>query len=90
MTGPWDSSVTTVNLVSPEKRLPGWPEEIQALVRSGLFRYRDIAVAARSMDGYWEQLEDSFAQYNIPLFQADKTDILQSPSSPSSPPPWIP
>lgn len=31
------------------------------------------------MDGYWEQLEDSFAQYNIPLFQADKTDILQKP-----------
>ena len=77
--GPWDSSVTTVNLVSPREEIAWVAGEIQALVRSGLFRYRDIAVAARSMDGYWEQLEDSFAQYNIPLFQADKTDILQKP-----------
>ncbi len=77
--GPWDSSVTTANLVSPREEIAWVAGEIQALVRSGLFRYRDIAVAARSMDGYWEQLEDSFAQYNIPLFQADKTDILQKP-----------
>lgn len=51
--GPWDSSVTTVNLVSPREEIAWVAGEIQALVRSGLFRYRDIAVAARSMDGYW-------------------------------------
>lgn len=31
------------------------------------------------MDPYWEQLEGVFAQYDIPLFQADKTDLLQKP-----------
>ena len=61
--------------------------EIRALAQSGRYRYRDIAVAARSMAPYWEQLEETFAQYDIPLFQSDRTDILQNPSSPWSPPP---
>ena len=53
--------------------------EIRALAQSGRYRYRDIAVAARSMAPYWEQLEETFAQYDIPLFQSDRTDILQKP-----------
>ena len=53
--------------------------EIRALAQSGRYRYRDIAVAARSMASYWEQLEETFAQYDIPLFQSDRTDILQKP-----------
>ena len=48
----------------PGRSVP-WP-------KSGRYRYRDIAVAARSMAPYWEQLEETFAQYDIPLFQSDR------------------
>lgn len=77
--GDWDGSVTVSCLASPREELAWVAGEIRDLVRCGGYRYRDIAVAARTMDKYWEELEGVFAQYDIPLFQAEKTDILQKP-----------
>ena len=78
-TGPWDGSIVVHELPSPREEVAWAAGEIRALVRQGRVRYRDIVVTARSMDPYWEQLEGVFAQYDIPLFQADKTDLLQKP-----------
>lgn len=77
--GPWDGSVTVARLPSPREEAAWAAGEIQALVRSGRYRYRDIAVAARSLEPYWEGLEEAFRQYGVPLFQAQRTDILQKP-----------
>lgn len=77
--GAWDESVVVRVLSSPREEVAWAAGEIRELVRRGEVRYRDIVVTARSIDPYWEQLEGLFAQYDIPLFQADKTDILQKP-----------
>ena len=77
--GAWDGSVVVRSLPSPREEVAWAAGEIRELVRRGQVRWRDIVVTARSIDPYWEQLEGIFAQYDIPLFQADKTDILQKP-----------
>ena len=65
--GAWDGSVTVRRLLPPQEEVAWAAGEIRALAQSGRYRYRDIAVAARSMAPYWEQLEETFAQYDIPL-----------------------
>lgn len=77
--GPWDDSVVVRVLPSPREEVAWAAGEIRELVRRGEVRCRDIVIAARNIDPYWEQLEGIFAQYELPLFQADKTDILQKP-----------
>lgn len=77
--GPWDNSVVVRVLPSPREEVAWAAGEIRELVRRGEVRCRDIVITARNIDPYWEQLEGIFAQYELPLFQADKTDILQKP-----------
>lgn len=52
---------------------------IRQLVQSGAFRYRDIAVVARTMDGYDDLIEKLFARYEIPVFLGKQQNILESP-----------
>ena len=47
--GTWDGSVTVRRLSSPQEEVAWAAGEIRALAQSGRYRYRDIAVAARSM-----------------------------------------
>ena len=49
-----------------------------ALVRGGC-RWRDIAVAARGFESYQGALERAFAQYGVPLYCTQRTDLLQKP-----------
>lgn len=77
--GEWDESIFLGRLATPREEVRWAAGEIRRLVQSGRFRYRDIAVTARSMDRYWEHMEGIFAQYDIPVFQSDRTDILQKP-----------
>lgn len=77
--GPWDGSVFLGNCPTPREELRWAAGEIRRLVQTEGLRYRDIAVTARSMDRYWESMEGIFAQYAIPVFQSDRTDILQKP-----------
>lgn len=53
--------------------------EIRTLAASGEYRFRDIAVAARSMEGYEALLASVFDSYEIPVYLARKEDILQKP-----------
>lgn len=74
-----DQRVVLTCLPTPREEVRWAAGEIRNLVRSGTVRYRDIALSARTMDRYWEHLEGIFAEYDIPLFQSDMTDILQKP-----------
>lgn len=53
--------------------------EILKLVRSGKYRFRDIAVGARNMDVYGPILEDVFARCNIPSYLSRRSDLLEKP-----------
>ncbi len=48
------------------------------LVRTGC-RWREIAVAARGFGDYLEPLQRMFAHYGVPLYVAQRTDLLQKP-----------
>lgn len=48
------------------------------LVRSGC-RWREIAVAARGFGDYLEPLQRMFEHYGVPLYVAQRTDLLQKP-----------
>jgi len=49
------------------------------LVRTDGCRWRDIAIAARSFETYRDALENIFAHYDIPLYCAGRSDVLQKP-----------
>lgn len=53
--------------------------ETLRLVREEGFRFREIAVCARGMEGYGTLLELVFARYGIPVFLSRMSDILQKP-----------
>ena len=50
-----------------------------SLVRDGKCRWRDIAVAVRGFDGYRAALESAFEHYGVPLFMAQRSDLLSKP-----------
>ena len=52
--------------------------QILKLVREEGYRCRDITVTARDLDGYAAALQTVFARYGIPLYDARRSDILQS------------
>lgn len=53
---------------------------IRRTVRETGARWRDFAVAARSMDGYAAPLQMAMARYDIPIFLAEKADLLAKPA----------
>ena len=53
--------------------------KILELVRDKGLRYRDIGVAARSFERYDALVESVFDRYDIPVFRAARSDILQKP-----------
>ena len=53
--------------------------EMLRLVREEGYRFRDIAVCARSMEGYGSLIETVFARYGVPVFLSRMSDILEKP-----------
>ena len=53
--------------------------EILRLVREEGFRYREITVAARSLEEWSGRMETVFRRYGIPVFLSRMDDILQKP-----------
>lgn len=53
---------------------------IRRTVRTEGARWRDFAVAARSMDAYAAPLQMAMARYDIPVFLAEKADLLAKPA----------
>ena len=52
--------------------------QIRRLAQQG-FRYRDIAVAARTLDAYGPLLESIFLRDGIPAYVSRRSDILEKP-----------
>ena len=52
---------------------------ILRLVREEGYRFRDIAVTARSMELYGPLIETVFRRYGVPVFLGEMSDILQKP-----------
>ncbi len=53
---------------------------IRKTVRETGARWRDFAVVARSMDGYAAPLQMAMARYDVPIFLAEKADLLAKPA----------
>lgn len=64
---------------SPYSEVEWTAAEILRLVREKGYRFRDISVTARSMEGYGSLIETVFARYGVPVFLGGMSDILQKP-----------
>ena len=53
--------------------------KILELVRSGRYRFRDIAVAARNLDEYAATIENVFERYGVPVYLSRRSDVLEKP-----------
>lgn len=73
------SSVRLVNADSPYAEVEFAAGEIVRLAREDGLRWREITVAARTMEDYGDLIETIFARYNIPVFLGQMEDILQKP-----------
>ncbi|MEG1857452.1 MAG: PD-(D/E)XK nuclease family protein [Pseudoflavonifractor sp.] len=79
---PWAGEAPALSLRcanTPYSELEWTAAEILRLVREENYRFRDIAVTARSMTEYGDLIETIFARYGIPVFLTGMTDILQKP-----------
>lgn len=71
--------ITLFEANTPYSEVEWAAAEILRLVREEGYRFRDIAVAARSMDGYGGLIDVIFPRYGIPVFRAGMSDVLQKP-----------
>ena len=76
--GTWDGCVTVANCPAPRDEVRWAAGIIQELAKEG-YRYRDIVLCARSFDRYQDHVREVFSEFDIPVFQAEKTDILKKP-----------
>jgi len=54
--------------------------KIESLVRSGKYRYKDIAVIARNKEAYSNRIERIFAKFEIPVFISGNQNALALPA----------
>lgn len=72
-------SVRVVNGETPYSETEFVAGEIVRLAREEGLRWRDITVAARTMEDYGDLIKTVFQRYNIPVFLGQMEDILQKP-----------
>lgn len=78
---PWEGEGAVFCAVPAEpRREVEWVcGEILRLVREEGYRFRDVAVTARTMEGYEALLEDVCPRFGVPVFLARTQDILEKP-----------
>jgi len=64
---------------SPYSEVERAAAELMRLVREEGYRYRDLAVTARSMETYGPLIDLIFPRYGLPVFLARMDDVLQKP-----------
>ena len=64
---------------SPYSEVEWAAAQLLRLVREEGYRFRDIAVCARSMEGYGSLIQTVFARYGVPVFLSRMSDILEKP-----------
>ena len=72
-------AVTRVAAVTPRQEVEWCAAEILRLLREENYRCRDIAVCARTLDGYGELIDSVFARYGVPVFLSAMEDVLEKP-----------
>ncbi len=80
--GPYEAPAPELTLFtarSPYSEVEWTAAEILRLVREEGFRFRDIAVCARGLEGTGELIETVFDRYGVPVFLSRMSDILQKP-----------
>ena len=60
----------------PQEEVDFIAQRIRRLVRTGIYRYRDIAILTNDMDAYVHHIERIFPKYDIPIFMDYKRSIL--------------
>lgn len=73
------AAVHVLRAASPYAEVEAAAGEIRRLVREEGVRYRDMAVCARTMEGYDSLIETVFGRYEIPVFLGQMEDILEKP-----------
>lgn len=78
---PWDgpSGVTCAVPDDPRREVEWVCARILQLVRREGWRFRDVAVTARSLEDYEALIDDTFSRFGIPVFLARTQDILEKP-----------
>lgn len=79
---PWPGPAEPIVLFrgeTPDREAEWAAEEILRLVREEGCRFRDITVAARTLEEWGGRLERAFGRYGIPVFLSRMDDILQKP-----------
>lgn len=67
------------SMKNPREELVWVARKIQELVRSGKYRYRDIAVVSGDMEGYSNYVESVCGKYQIPYFLDATKEVLFHP-----------
>jgi len=73
-----DDGVRVARFLNPYQEVEGAARQICSLVRSG-YRYRDIAVIARSLEEYRTAVQSVFRRYEIPCFMDEQVDAETHP-----------
>ena len=73
------SGLALFEAASPYAEVEWTAAEILRLVREEGYRFRDIAVTARSMETYGPLVETVFERCGVPVFLGQMSDILQKP-----------
>lgn len=73
------AGVELYRAVSPYSEVERAAAELSRLVREEGFRWRDLAVTARSMETYGPLISLLFPRYGVPVFLARMDDVLQKP-----------
>ena len=79
---PWEGAETPVSLYRADSifhETEYAAAEILSLVRTGRYRFRDIAVTARVLDSYSAAIENVFERYGVPVYLSRRSDILEKP-----------
>lgn len=77
----YDKKIENINLFLANNQYSEIEEvarKIVKLVRSGKYRYRDIAVITKNIDTYSNLCKAIFKEYNIPVYIDEKRDLSQN------------
>ena len=77
--GAAEEAVVRFTANTPYSEVEWTAAEILRLVREEGYRFRDLSVCARSMEGFDALVETVFARYGVPVFLSRMSDILQKP-----------
>lgn len=73
------SDIVICNAKNPREELLYVVREITRLVKTGNYRYKDIAVVTGAVESYGQYVEELFGKYQIPYFLDQTTDVLFHP-----------